>query len=566
MNTDPALVSVARPLKSRTLRTDHAACLVPGLLSASWARFVLVGLALAFVVAGAIDLDLGPLEARLGLAAGERLGPLGQVFGYWAPDLWPAEVFPSILLAQLEPLGRPSSAAVRWPAAFAGIIAGWILTRRMSRGVGIRAAVVLGVCWFSSLALIDRSGGSGLDLILGLGTLATIDRLMARGSDLIAGLWASLAFLAGGWPPLVVIGLAIIVLGRRAVDFSWRLLLPPFLTAILWSLWTCWSASAEVWAAALTLPLTQKPSWLLGLGVLALGLPWSPFALLALAPSVREGWKLDGRRWLNGWFQVALASLIAGTLVPGLSQASRVVALAGWTIGTAACLESAWTRIVSRSVGRAFFGLFSGVTGLWLCVMIYGTYIWCLSLPYYRTLGVMMSLLVLAVAYLAWLALATRSSRLGLVTLFVMAVGLKLVHWGYYVPEWNYRYSQGPWARAIAQWMPRRWTLYTFHDGWPADLAFFTKRRVRQLRSPHYLEYQTGPESKYVLLQPAELENWPRSAPPISVVAKFLDQAAEERFLARTPGILPPPFGPNPSRLSLGGRTAVSPAQKAVRR
>jgi len=565
MNTGPALISLPRPSKSRILRRDQVACLVAGLRHASWARCVLVGLALGFVVAGAIDLDLGPLEARLGLAAGERLGPLGQVFGYWSPELWPAEVFPSILLAQIEPLGRPSSAAVRWPAAFAGIIAGWILTRRMSRVLGIRAGVLLGVCWFGSLALIDRSGASGLDMILGLAALATIDHLMARGSDLVAGLWASLAFLAGGWPPLVVIGLAIIVLGRTAAHFSWRLLLPPLLTAILWSVWTCSSASAEVWAAALTLPLTQNPSWFLGLSVFALGLPWSPFALLALAPSVRGGWKTDGRRWLTGWLQVAVASLIAGTLVPGLSQASRVVALAGWAVVTAACLESAWTRIQSRAVSRAFFVLFSGMTGLWLCVMIYGAYIWCLSLPYYRTLGIVMSLLVLLVAYLALLALLTRNSRRGLLTLFVIAVGLKLVHWGYYVPEWNYRYSQGPWARAIAQWMPRKWTLYTFHD-WPADLAFFTKRHVRQLRSPRFLEYQDGPESKYVLLLPSERENWPASAGPISVVAKFQDQSAQERILARTPGILPPPSGPNPVRLSLGGKTDVPPAQKAVRR
>ena len=47
-------------------------------------------------------------------------GLLGQVVGYWAPDLWPAEVLPSYLLAQLEPGGRPSSAAVRWPAADGG--------------------------------------------------------------------------------------------------------------------------------------------------------------------------------------------------------------------------------------------------------------------------------------------------------------------------------------------------------------------------------------------------------------------------------------------------------------
>ena len=178
-----------------------------------------------------IDLDLGPLEARLGLAAGERLGPLGQVFGYWAPDLWPAQVFPSILLAQLEPLGRPSSAAIRWPAAFAGIIAGWILARRMSRALGHRAAV-LSRDSAGSVAWPDRPfgrGRAGFDPRTGH---AGADRPPDRaGSDLVAGLWASLAFLAGGWPPLVVIGLAIIVLGRTEGYFSLRLLLPPLLTA-----------------------------------------------------------------------------------------------------------------------------------------------------------------------------------------------------------------------------------------------------------------------------------------------------------------------------------------------
>ena len=35
--------------------------------------------------------------------------------------------------------------------------------------------------------------------VIGLAALATINRLLTRGSDWIAGLWASLAFLAGGW-------------------------------------------------------------------------------------------------------------------------------------------------------------------------------------------------------------------------------------------------------------------------------------------------------------------------------------------------------------------------------
>jgi hypothetical protein len=117
MSSDPMLASVARLFVPKTLRVDRQT----GTLSWSPPRFssqiVLAILAAFFVLVGAIDLDLGASEGRLGLAAGERPGPLGQVVGYWAPDLWPAEVLPSYLLAQLEPGGRPSSAAVRWPAS-----------------------------------------------------------------------------------------------------------------------------------------------------------------------------------------------------------------------------------------------------------------------------------------------------------------------------------------------------------------------------------------------------------------------------------------------------------------
>jgi hypothetical protein len=592
--SDPVSVSaavsaaVARPPLSRFVRTDRAAWMIRRPLGVSWPAIAYFGLALVFVIMGAIDLDLGPLEARLGLAAGERFGPMGQVLGYWAVDLWPAQVLPSMILAQLEPLGRPTSAAVRWPAALAGILAGWILVRRMRQVMGTRGAVVLGVCWLSSLALIDRSAvivaaldllwksltgmalaersaEPGLDLILGLATLASIDLLIARGSNLVAGLWAALAFLAGGWPGLIIILLAMIVLGRKDVGFSWRLLLPPLVTAGVWSLWTYSAASAEVATGAFKLPFLQKPSWFLALTVLALGLPWSPFALLSLAPTVRRAWGPAAGQWIKGWFHAGLACLIAGTIVPGLDRAALVVALAGFAVLAAACLESAWAGTLSRSVSRVFFTFFSTVTTLWLCITIYCAAICCVMLPYYRMLGILLALVVVGVVLLGWSALQALSYRRAFVTLFMMAFGLKLLHWGYYVPEWNYRNSQGPWARAIAQWIPKRWTLYTFHD-WPADLAFFTKRAVRQLPGPHHLEYQAGPASKYVLLLPSELEYWPDSAPRISVVAKFEDQWAGERILARTAGVLPPPFGPNRARLGLGAAMKVSPTGQAVRR
>ena len=295
--------------------------------------------------------------------------------------------------------------------------------------------------------MIDRSSATGLDLILGLATLASIDRLITRGSDRVAGLWAALAFLAGGWPALVVIGLAIIVIGRTTAKFSRALLVPTLATAILWSFWTVWASSAEVWAASLTLPLTQKPAWMLGPQVVALGLPWSPFAILLVSRSVRDGWRSDGRSWLIGWLQVSLASLIIGTLVPGLSQVSRVVALAGLLVGTAACLESARVRTLVVPAGRAFFIVFGCVVGVWLIVMLFGSYVWNLAMPFYRPLGIIMSIVAIGVTGLGWSAIETRNTRRGLATLLVIAVGLKLVHWGYYVPEWNYRYSQGPWGR-----------------------------------------------------------------------------------------------------------------------
>jgi hypothetical protein len=546
MSVDPALTQAGHRLRPKTLSHDGVSDWTIPANKVALARLIMVGLALFFVILGAINLDLGPAEARLGLAAGEKPGPLGQVFGYWAPDLWPAQVIPSFVLGRLEAFGRPSSAAVRWPAALAGIVAGWMIARSMARALGLYAGVLFGICWFGSVALIDRSSTTGLNLILGMATLASIDRLITRGSHRVAGLWAALAFLAGGWPSLVVIALAAIVLGKTTARFSPGLVLAPMATAMLWSFWTVWASSAEVWAAALTLPLTQGPAWMLGPQVVALGLPWSPFAILLLHRSVRESWRDDGRPWLIGWLQVALACVIGGTVVPGLSEVTRIVALAGLLVGATACLEAARARVLARSARRMFFIVFGCVLGLGLIVVLYGSYIWNLAVPFYRPLGIIMSIVAIGVAILGWSALEIGNSRRGLVTLMVIAVGLKLVHWGYYVPEWNYRYSEGPWGRAIGQWVPKRWTLYTFHD-WPADLAFLVKRPVRQLRSPHYLEYQSGPQSKFVLLQASEFENWPKSAPPITLVARFLDQSAEERVLARTAGAVPPPLGENPS-------------------
>jgi hypothetical protein len=556
MSADTAFVEATDRLRFTgvRVRSDSISGWATPQVKKAFARLLVTGLGLFFVILGATNLDLGPSEARLGLAAGERLGPLGQVFGYWAPDVWPAQVVPSYLLGRLEPFHRPTPAAVRWPAALAGVIAGWIIARSMARVLGLRAGVLVAACWFGSVALIDRSSMTGLDLIAGLATLAAIDRLMTRGSDRFAGFWAALAFLAAGWPPLLVIALAVIVIGKRDVGFSSGLVLPPLATAILWSFWAIRASSAEIWAASLTLPLTQKPAWTLGAQVFALGLPWSPFAILLLSRSIRQGWNPDGRYWVTGWLKLSLAALVVGTLVPGVGQVARVVVLTGLLIGTAACLGAAWTRVLGRNSRRAFFCGLAALLALWLIVMIYHGYVLILAMPFYRPLGIALGILTIGVAFLGWSALLNSNSRRGVVALMAIAVALKLVHWGYYVPELNYRDSQGPWGRAIGQWVPKRWSLYTFHE-WPADLAFFVKRPVRQLRSPQYLEYQPGPRSKFVLLQASEFENWPQTAPPITIVTKLLDQWGDERVLARTAGAVPPPLGPNPTARQSVART-----------
>ncbi len=76
-----------------------------------------------------------------------------------------------------------------------------------------------------------------------------------------------LAFLMGGWPPVVLILLAVIVIGGSEAGFSPRLLVPPALPRRSpGRSGPLSSASTEAWAAALALPLTERPDWWLGPG------------------------------------------------------------------------------------------------------------------------------------------------------------------------------------------------------------------------------------------------------------------------------------------------------------
>jgi hypothetical protein len=397
----------------------------------------------------------------------------------------------------------------------------------------------MGLCWFGCLAVIDRSAGAGLDVILGVSTLAAIDRLLWRGADWVAGAWAALAFLSGGWPPLLLIGLAIIVVGRPGSYFSWKLVLPPLAAAVGWSMAAIRAVSPEAWASAMGLPLTRGIDVSLPVGVVLLGLPWTPLAALALWRSTREAWPAQGRAWIKGWLQAALACTIAGTAVPGLGPAARMVAIAGLLVAAAAGVDAAWKRGFAAAPRRAFLVAFSVILAGWLIVMTYGSFIWIVSMPYYRTIGIIMAFLVLAAGILGWSALRAANARRGLVTLVVLSIGLKLAHWGFYAPEWNYRFSQGPWGRAIGQWIPRKWPVYIFHDWRQPDLAFYIGRPVRQLPGPRFLTELPGRESRFVLLKESEFDHWPEHAPPLTVVVRLQDPYGEPRILARTQGLLP---------------------------
>ena len=502
------------------------------------ARPVVLALAVLFVLIGGAGQELGPLDARLGMASGEALGPYGRVFGYWDPSLWPASVAFGKVWAFFEEVG-PTQNVVRWPAAIAGVLIGVLLARRARLKLGPRAGMLVALAWCGSLAMMDHSAGAGLDLIAGLGTVAALDRLLAKGSGWAVGAWAALAFLAAGWPPLAVLALATVVLGRSGATWSWSMTLPVAATVAGWSAWALATAPAEAWATALAMPITRPSAWGLAFAAIGLGLPWAPFALLAKHRSIREAWPDEGRSMVVGWLQVAGACLIVGTVVPGLGSAALVPALAGLAVVSASCWDRIWeaSEELPQAVRRGAIGLSLVIAAPWfLLVLGWGGYVG-FAIAYYRATMIAVGLISL-VGFL----LAVHSARLGEVrwalgAMLAVSVALKVAHWGYYVPETNYRTGAGPWGRAIGQWVPEKHPVYVLHS-WPADLAFAMGRPVRQLPSPQHIEFQPDKGSKFVLLQDSEYleyQNWSRGWPKLIKVAEFEDEMGlGKRILTRT--------------------------------
>ena len=372
---------------------------------------------------------------------------------------------------------------------------------------------------------------------MGLAVLAAIDRALSRGSGWLAGLLASAALMLGGWPALAAVLLPLIAIGRPGGSVSWKLLLPPLVTFAAWSAWAISVTRAEVWAATLTLPASTPSTWTVGLWAIVAGLPWSPIAAGLAWPSVRSGLGPKPGRLVLDWIKVSAVGMLAATIVPGMGAAGGFLILGGLVVASAAVLDRAWTGDLPRGAKWFTFG-FALVLGL----LAGGASVWtgaflAAAQPYYRGVGIVAIGLGLAAALVAidsaWMGATRGVGR----TLILVAILVKALHYGYYMPETNYRFSKGPWGRAVGQYVPPRAPIYVFHSISPA-LAFATEHPVRQLPAEEFLLVQPGNGPKFILVTDSEFAHWPGDAPAIQKVRAFEDEYGGIRVLARTAGKL----------------------------
>jgi hypothetical protein len=383
----------------------------------------------------------------------------------------------------------------------------------------------------ASLALADRPSQLGFDPVVGFVLLAAIDRILTRGSDWIAGLWTMAASLMIGWPALVIVGLPTIVIGRASSYLSWRLVVPSLLAIAGWSAWALSTAQAEVWGAWLVAPIKQPLTWDWLPWIVALTLPWSPFALLVGLNGVRGSFPGSTRRSMLGWLQVSLALGLAATFLPGLVMSALPVAFG---LVVVAC--SSLSRVVSAPTNGARMAVLLGVFGLCLLVSIpgvpYAAFL-AAALPHYRPPALLTSVCLAFVFAIAAVAAWQGRVRWSVGCLVALALLVKLVHAEIYTPEWTYRLGQGPWGRAIGQWVPPNQPIYSVQT-WPVELAFATERSMRTLVAPGWLDFVPGAGPHYVLLLDAEFQNWPVTAPKLQKMRSFQDPFGRIRVLART--------------------------------
>jgi hypothetical protein len=260
---------------------------------------------------------------------------------------------------------------------------------------------------------------------------------------------------------------------------------------------------------------------------------------LLASRGIRNAWEPPARGLVMGWLKVAGACLLAGTLIPGVASAARMPALAGLAVAAAAACDRLCSSasLLSPRLRRGALVLALGLVLTWFVLATSRGIYLALAVAYYRPIAVVLVLLAAVIAMFALGAAWRERSAKSLAMVAAVSICLKLAHWGVYVPEWNYRWSEGPWGRAIGQWLPRYWPIITMHT-WPADLAFATGHPVRQLVHPRLLSYLPKDRPMFVLLHAAEFEHWPPDAPHLVEVHRFEDERGDSRVLARTEGDL----------------------------
>ncbi len=540
---------------------------------------------ISLTLIGAGNLDVGATEARLGLAAGERIGPLGIVYGLWEPGLLAGRVIPSRLWALGFGEITATTAAVRWPEAIAGGLIGLVLTIRLGQLFGAKGSLIAALAFCGTIAVIDRSGVNlalfdstiawllyqttgSYDLLLkpilpdpnwiaALFTMIALERIRSRGMDTVGGILAGLGFLVGGWPVLATIGLPAIVLPRRESGRPVRMIAAILVAVIGWTAWTISAAGLESWASAIALPLTKGPAWTLIPWVLIYALPWSPFAGLVGFKSLRAGWSDEQRSVVFDWAKIIAALALGGTLIPGLGDPARIPMIAGLVIITVGLcdrlLVSRSRSHSSKASSRIFGGLVISVSTLWAVLIVSLLGYVAAAIGAYRQPSLLLIAIAVSTLAVSITGLVRKKHLISLGALVLIAFSMKYASWSIVNPEWNYRASQGPWGRAIQQWMPRTSTLYftnntTFdpqipnRDRWPVDLAFHVGRRVREIPAPESLSFLDGGNSSphFVLLHPEEFEQWPKAAPPLVLIRELQDHRGIPRILARTEGPLYP--------------------------
>jgi len=548
--SESAIVQKFRPVAPLNGRSpelvSHARHFAFAMLEHAIVRHVLglacfVSIAMTFVLWGAARLDVGHAEARTAMATREPLGPVGQSFGGLDPAVFPGSlVLPKLWAAVADDAAGVES--IRWPEAILAILLGGVLAVRTERIAGKSAAIWVAFAWFSSLAVMHRSGDSGIDLTAGFALLLALDRCVTRRGllDWRAAICTSVAFLCAGLPPVILVTAASIAQCRSSAGLSLPYLGIVVVTIGGWSAWALTAISAEAWAAAIALPVTLRSSSNFPAAAIFLCMPAILFVPALLGRKAREGWSPARGEYVSGWWAVAGLCFLAGTVLPQFGKSALLPIVAGCSIGVGHAWATALARRSEREAGfeRLWLKIATGVfvTTAFLAIPVLA-YVG-VTISYYRAVSTVAIVTAIAAVIVYVSGLAARDMRRVAMGAVMACLVAKLVHASIYMPEWNYRLGQGPWGRAVGQWVPEGWPIYTLH-GWPADFAFATGHNFRQITHPRFLPdpaKSPGGRPSFILLHPADFEHWPKTAPPVTKVFEFYDPAGQRvsKVLART--------------------------------